>query len=169
MAKKSKKDGPKLPLARMERAVEFRMLGYKWGEIEKLTRTPIGTLWRWAALPEWKQLEDEWARQDPIARRARAVVARALMHDLASKGRPDTALAERLLAKSDGDGEGAGGFGSAGVILLPLQNKGLESKPATQVLIAPPKPPEPPPVSIEKPPAGKKPTGKRRVVGPDEE
>lgn len=167
--------GPKLPYARIERAVEYKMLGYKWGEIEKLLAVPHSTLMRWYALPDWKVFEEDWLAQDPLVRRAKAVLAKKLAVEFAKKD-PDTALAERILAprgNGDGDGAGAGLTAHPGVIIVPMQNRGLESRPPTQVLLQQPTPaPGPPPPESPKPKA-RKPApaekGKRRIVGPDEE
>ncbi len=137
---RQRRRGPKLPFARMERAVELRFLGYKWGEIEKATNTPHSTLMRWYATEDWKAMEADWLAHDPLVRRAKAVLGKALLQDLLGKksGRPDTSLAERILALR-GSGEGPGGYmAHPGVVLLPMQNKGLESRPPTQVLMPPP-------------------------------
>lgn len=164
----------------MERAVELRLLGAKWGEIERALNVPMGTLMRWQALPEWKVIEADWLAQDVLVRRAKAVVGRALLEELLTKGKPDTGLAERILApRGNGDsGELFPGGYSAhpGVVILPMQNQGLESKPATQVLMQPTRPapaPEPPPPPT-KPgkrmakESRKNPAQRRRVAGPDE-
>jgi hypothetical protein len=144
-------------------------LGYQWGEIERRTNTPRKTLWRWSQRPEWAQMERDWLEQDPLVRRAKAVVARALDHDLHRKGRPDTSLAERILApRGNGNGEGVGYSAHPGVVLLPMKDTGLESRPATQVLMqAPPMPapaPQAPPKRVSK--RGR--PGRPRVAGPDE-
>lgn len=86
----------------MERAVELRMLGFKWGEIERVTKTPHSTLMRWYATEDWKAMEEDWRVRDPLARRAKAVLAKALMIELEKKD-PNTALAERIWFGS-GDG-----------------------------------------------------------------
>lgn len=181
MAKPARKSrtGPKLPYARIERAVEYRMLGYKWGEIETLVGIPHSTLMRWYATPDWKAMEADWQAQDPLVRRAKAVLAKALMVELGKKV-PNTALAERILAprvNGDGDGPGPSGYTAhPGVVLLPLQNKGLESKTPAQVLMQPapvaPVPEPPPPLTKPGKRMAKqrhKNAGtRRRVVGPDE-
>lgn len=172
MATERRRPGPKLPLGRMERAVEYKMLGYKWVEIARITGTPYDTLIRWQRTVEWKAMEEEWLAQDPLVRRAKAVLAKALAVELAKRV-PNTALAERILApRGNGDGEGlAGPVGARYIVELPMMEKGLRSKPPTQVLMPPssvtePEPePAPKPKSRKPPPPGK---GKRRIVGPDE-
>lgn len=137
----------------MERAVELKLLGFKWGEIEKATSTPHSTIMRWYATEEWKTMEADWLARDPLARLAKAIIGKALMQEFLKKGRPDTALAERILARyGNGDGVGQG----YGIVLVPLQDKGLASRPTTQVLVEPSR-------------KECRPTARRRrVVGPDD-
>lgn len=162
--------GHALPYARMERAVEYRMLGYKWGDIERIVGIPHSTLMRWYSLPDWKAMEADWQAQDPLVRRAKAVLAKALAVELAKRV-PNTALAERILAPHGNGGEGgeASYLAHPGVVLLPMKDKGLESRPPTQVLMQPapemPAPPAVEPKPKRRPPG---PKGKRRVAGPDE-
>ncbi len=151
------RSGPRLPFARMERAVELKMLGFKWGDIETATNTPYDTLIRWYSTPDWKAMEADWLARDPLVRLAKAVIEKALMQDFLKKGRPDTALAERILARyGNGEGLGQGYVAQAGIVVVPMQDKGLASRPTTQVLVEPPR--------KEYRPT----TRRRRIVGPDE-
>lgn len=161
----------------MERAVELYCLNFKWGEIARLTNTPYDTLMRWQRTSEWQAMVKEWRAQDPLVRRAKAVIARGLGYDFLKRGRPDTSLAERIIGPR-GNGEGAEGGG--GIVReyyadLPALTDGLESKGMPPGLL-----PEPaPPAALSRPDQPKRASGvkkstpkggpkRRRVVGPDE-
>jgi len=139
MARQSR-PGPKLPLDRIERAVEYHLLGYKWGEIELLLHVAHSTLMRWYATPVWKAMAADWQARDTLSGLTRAVLSKALRHEFSKKGPPDTSLAERLytLARENREDNESDGFrGQGGIVLLPMQNKGLESRPPMQVLMPP--------------------------------
>jgi len=168
---RQRRRGPKIPFARMERAVELKFLGFKWGEIERATNTPHSTLMRWYATEEWKAMEAEWLAHDPLLRQARAVLSNALKYELLKKGRPDTSLAERIFAQR-GNGDIRGGYAAhPGIVILPMEDHGLKSRPATEVLLDLPaaaqlagRPPE-----TQRSGKGMAAPTRRRAAGPDEE
>lgn len=176
----SRKPGPALDLERVRHAATLAFEGARLKDIGRDMRVDAKTLWRWEQLPEWAETTAELARQvcQQVVPLAHQVLVRALRADLGLRGpRPNPKLALEVLDRFDpavirGQGhEGndyAGGARAGGwYVEYPPRDQGLESKPATQVLL----PLEPPP------PVGRKgkpvprnpgPVKRRRVAGPDE-
>lgn len=160
----------------MERAANLKALGYGWADITRLLRIPHRTLMNWAKDPMFETLLiDAKANEPNLERLARLVTVRQLEAGLkAQYSKEDAArVADRVLAPAGGDGEYAGaGFGPGSIVLLPMESKGLESKPMSQVLV----PPSPPPAAAPAPAPAKKAgrktqvrgRGKPRAAGPDE-
>ncbi len=139
------------------------------------------TVWRWQQLPEWAETTAELARQvrQQVVPLAHQVLVRALRADLGLRGpRPNPKLALEVLDRFDpavirgqgheGNDYAGGGRAGGWYVEYPPRDQGLESKPATEVLL--PLEPPPPPVGRKGKPVPKnpRPVKRWRVAGPDE-
>lgn len=157
----------------------LRIEGQSWAEIARSTGVGYSTLMEWRLLPQWEQarLRVLSAVPEALLYKARRVYEKRLDHELTRKV-PDVTVAREIVSWYDErlfrggpDGDPPGGYAAhPGVVILPMQNQGLESRPATQVLVAPSKPPAAPsPALAETPRKEYGPTTRRRrIVGPDE-
>jgi hypothetical protein len=178
---KNGKPGPKRDPDLMELAVHLRLRGQSWRQVSRGAGVALSTLMDWKDSEEWKAIRERLAsgRADKLVHLSFEVLARKLGRELARKN-PDTSLAEKLWDRTMGPPAGDDGeYPRTGVppatnhiVVLPVMDKGLESKPATQVLIAPPAEPAPPaapaPAPGRKAPHAKPSPHKRTAAGPDE-
>lgn len=172
------KPGPKPDLDKMVLALHLHLQGESWVGVSKAIGVAYRTLMRWQTRDDWRQVCDKFApgHIGQLERASFAVLARRLAIELRTK-RPDISIAERVLKvvrpQAGDDGEYAGaGFGPGSIVLLPMESKGLESKPMHQVLVQPPAIPAPPPGAppMKKPVKKGKPSRRvrPRAAGPDE-
>src|SRR5439155_26596621 len=142
------------------------------------------TLWRWRQLPVWGETSAELARQvrEQVVPLAHQVIVEGLRAELGhGRRRPNPKLALEVLDRFDpavirdqGQDEVRGGAGLAHwIVEFPIRDRGLESKPPTQVLVAP-TPIAPPATEPLAPPErrgkrmARESRPRRRVAGPDE-
>jgi len=181
------KPGPKANTDLMELAVQLRLRGLNWLQVSRLARVPYRTLMDWQKTTEWEALREKVASgaAGRLTHVSFELLAEMVVAELGKKGKRDPSLAKWWIehsARRNGDDEGGfGGLSGPGVVFLPMQNRGLESRPATQVLLPPeasrpaPQTPEKKDISTrlksDKNPVKTprpKPGARRRVAGPDE-
>jgi hypothetical protein len=179
---KNGKPGPKRNPDLMELAVHLRLRGQSWRQVARAVGVALSTVIDWKDSDEWKAIRERLAngRADRLVHLSFEVLARKLGREL-TRANPDTSLAEKLWDRTmgpppgeDGDYPRTGVPGAMNhIVVLPVMDKGLESKPATQVLIQPP-PAEPAPPAAPAPAPGRKAPRakpsphKRTAAGPDE-
>ena len=145
-------DGTKgVNLELLELAVTLRMQRVPWRSIAAKLGVNVSTLIRWKDRDEWKEARIRVLASlpDNLLYLAREVYVKALLRELGPNVKKiDPSLAREVISWFDdrifrggqgsganGDSAGAGPSARAAVVILPPMTKGVESRPAAEVLV----------------------------------